>query len=245
MTKAQIYSKLLNVSEKSYYRWKAKDHTFLIKLLEKYFLDEEIEEFLETGKIEKLERINDFKSLEAESIRLYVDFTQNLSNEEQELFLLICYQTQKDFKDINQYYIDLILDANLKKDVKVSILKKLQNISNNTLFFYGIKQLILNHFKQYYSNKTYSDKIEDSEKKDIKLKIKHLQIYIKIFLQKDFVEYDDFQEKIKMIEKRPSYINLIDYDYAYFNYLYNIVFGKDGCDYKSTNFNEFIKKIEL
>ena len=45
MTKAQIYSKLLNVSEKSYYRWKAKDHSFLIKLLEKYFLVEVIEGF--------------------------------------------------------------------------------------------------------------------------------------------------------------------------------------------------------
>jgi hypothetical protein len=240
----ELICKILHISKTTYYSYLKKGYPVISFL--NSFGKEGLEELLETGKIEKLEQINNFKSLEAESIRLYVDFTQNLSNEEQELFLLICYQTQKDFKDINQYYIDLILDANLKKDVKVSILKKLQNISNNnTLFFYGIKQLIQNHFKQYYSHSIYSDKIEDSEKKDIKLKIKHLQIYIKVFLQKDFIEYDDFQEKIKMIEKRPSYINLIDYDYAYFNYLYNIVFGKDGCDYKSTNFIEFIKKIEL
>lgn len=244
MTFKETMANLFSASEGAYYKWKRENRP-IIQLIDKYLSKEDIEEFLETGKIEKLEQINNFKSLEAESIRLYVDFTQNLSNEEQELFLLICYQTQKDFKDINQYYIDLILDANLKKDVKVSILKKLQNISNHTLFFYGIKQLIQNHFKQYYSHSIYSDKIEDSEKKDIKLKIKHLQIYIKIFLQKDFVEYDDFQEKVKRIEERPTFIILIDYDYAYFNYLYNIVFDKDGCDYKSTNFNEFIKKIEL
>lgn len=244
MTFKETMANLFSASEGAYYKWKRENRP-IIQLIDKYLSKEDIEEFLETGKIEKLEQINNFKSLEAESIRLYVDFTQNLSNEEQELFLLICYQTQKDFKDINQYYIDLILDANLKKDVKVSILKKLQNISNHTLFFYGIKQLIQNHFKQYYSHSIYSDKIEDSEKKDIKLKIKHLQIYIKIFLQKDFVEYDDFQEKVKRIEERPTFIILIDYDYAYFNYLYNIVFDKNRYDYKSTNFNEFIKKIEL
>lgn len=234
-----IITELFGFAAPTYYRWK-KENRPIVNLLEKYFSDEELNEFLLTNKIERLEQINDFKLLKIESIKLYIDFTQNINEQELELFLSICYQTQKDFKDISQYYIDLILDVNFKKDIKVSILKKMQNISNHTLFFYGIKQLIQNNFKQYYS-----DKIEDLEEKDISLKIKHLQIYIKIFLQKDFVKYDYFIERIKMIEERPSFIILIDYNYAYFNYLYNIVFGKDGCNYKSTNFNEFVKKIEL
>lgn len=239
----ELICKILHISKTTYYSYLKKGYPIISFL--NSFGKEGLGELLETGKIEKLEQINDFNLLEIEAIKLYIDFTQNLNDEELELFLSICHQTQKDFKDISQYYIDLILDVNLKKDIKVSILKKLQNISNHTLFFYGIKQLIQNHFKQYYSHSIYSDKIEDSEKKDIKLKIKHLQIYIKIFLQKDFVEYDDFQEKVKRIEERPTFIILIDYDYAYFNYLYNIVFDKNKYDYKSTNFNEFIKKIEL
>ncbi len=53
MTKAEIYSKILEVSEKSYYRWKSKDHTIYWILL-KIFLDQELEEFLETEKLENL-----------------------------------------------------------------------------------------------------------------------------------------------------------------------------------------------
>jgi len=46
-------SDLLEVSENSYFRWKAKDHTALINLIEKHFNDEEIVEFLNNGKIEQ------------------------------------------------------------------------------------------------------------------------------------------------------------------------------------------------
>lgn len=57
MTKAEIYSKILEVSEKSYYRWKSKDHPILINLLEKYFSDDELKEFLNTKKIQKFEQL--------------------------------------------------------------------------------------------------------------------------------------------------------------------------------------------
>lgn len=62
-------SELCNIGEKSYYVWKNKSHTKLIALLEKYFSEEELQEFIETGKIEKLEgntpvSIDDFRSLE-------------------------------------------------------------------------------------------------------------------------------------------------------------------------------------
>ena len=46
-------SDLLEVSENSYFRWKAKDHPALISLIEKHFNDEEIVEFLNNGKIEQ------------------------------------------------------------------------------------------------------------------------------------------------------------------------------------------------
>jgi hypothetical protein len=48
-------SQLLEISEKSYYVWKKKSHSKLIKLLEYCFTEDEIIEFLETGKITKCE----------------------------------------------------------------------------------------------------------------------------------------------------------------------------------------------
>jgi hypothetical protein len=48
-----IISKLIGISEKSYYVWKKKTHKDLISLLEKYFTNEDLEEFLETGEIRK------------------------------------------------------------------------------------------------------------------------------------------------------------------------------------------------
>ena len=53
------------------------------------FSDEELNEFLLTNKIERLEQINDFKLLKIESIKLYIDFTQNLNEQELELFLYL------------------------------------------------------------------------------------------------------------------------------------------------------------
>lgn len=54
-THSLVMSELLEISENSYFRWKKKDHTILINLLEKYFIKEELQEFLETGKIKRFE----------------------------------------------------------------------------------------------------------------------------------------------------------------------------------------------
>lgn len=56
----EVMSKLLDISEKSYYVWKKKSHTKLIELLEKYFTEEELEEFLETGEITSFSKIPSF-----------------------------------------------------------------------------------------------------------------------------------------------------------------------------------------
>lgn len=51
-----LISKLLGISEKSFYRWK--NERLVFKLFSQYFTDNEIKEFLDTGKIEKFELIN-------------------------------------------------------------------------------------------------------------------------------------------------------------------------------------------
>ncbi|MGJ0312527.1 hypothetical protein [Aliarcobacter cryaerophilus] len=58
---ANTFSKLLEVSEKSFYRWKSKDHKILINLIDKYFNEDDIKEFIENGKINRLEN-DDYKA---------------------------------------------------------------------------------------------------------------------------------------------------------------------------------------
>lgn len=63
----KLVSTLLGISEKSYYRWKEERKIF--KLLEKYFTNKDIQEFLETGKIQKFENLPDVDSMRFEIIQ--------------------------------------------------------------------------------------------------------------------------------------------------------------------------------
>ncbi|PHR58988.1 MAG: hypothetical protein COA44_02235 [Arcobacter sp.] len=64
-THSNIMSQLLEVSEKSFYRWKSKDHKKLINLIESNFNDVQLVEFLETGRIKT-------KNNSLEELGLYV-----------------------------------------------------------------------------------------------------------------------------------------------------------------------------
>lgn len=55
-------SKLFDFNSSTYYRWK-KEGRPIIALLEKYFKKEDLEEFLETGKIAKLENADKYSSV--------------------------------------------------------------------------------------------------------------------------------------------------------------------------------------
>ena len=46
----KVISKLLGISEKSFYRWK--EERLIFELLERYFTDKELDEFLKTEKIQ-------------------------------------------------------------------------------------------------------------------------------------------------------------------------------------------------
>lgn len=59
MTQSEIMSKLLEISENSYFRWKKKDHVILINFLEKYFTKEDLEEFVTNGKIERMDKLKE------------------------------------------------------------------------------------------------------------------------------------------------------------------------------------------
>ena len=59
MSHKDLMSKLFDYNATTYYAWK-KQNRPIIRLIEKYFRDEEIQEFLETGSVTKLEQDNDF-----------------------------------------------------------------------------------------------------------------------------------------------------------------------------------------
>jgi predicted flavoprotein YhiN len=56
-----LMSELFGFSTQSYFNWKKEAHTKrkIISLLEKYFTKEDLEEFLETGEIQKQELVKD------------------------------------------------------------------------------------------------------------------------------------------------------------------------------------------
>jgi hypothetical protein len=63
----KTYSKLLQNTTRTISNWK-KEGRAIISLLEKYFSKEDLEEFLETGKIQKQELIKDYTREELEKI---------------------------------------------------------------------------------------------------------------------------------------------------------------------------------
>ena len=57
----KVISELCGVNERSYYIWKNKTHPKLINLLELYFSEEDITEFLNSGQISKMETLNHYE----------------------------------------------------------------------------------------------------------------------------------------------------------------------------------------
>lgn len=55
-----IICELCGIGQKSYYVWKNKSHIELINLIEKYFAKEDLQEFLQTGKIQKLDYVDTY-----------------------------------------------------------------------------------------------------------------------------------------------------------------------------------------
>lgn len=64
--------KLLDIADKSYYNYKKQGRP-IIALLEKYFDKEDLEEFLETGKIKKFEKLDFFNIHGSSMVRGFFD----------------------------------------------------------------------------------------------------------------------------------------------------------------------------
>ncbi len=146
MTQSEVMSNLLEISENSYYRWKKKDHIKLITLIEKYFTTKDLEEFIQSSKINKFENINYIQEyfIETKKDRYIQNFKANNSS----LMLIIG----------NEYIADFYFDF-------LTNLKSKKNFFSTTDYEYE------SYFIERYDfNKALSDYIFENQQKEFEKK---------------------------------------------------------------------------
>ena len=83
--KIENISKLFDFANSTIYKWK-KEKRLILDLFDKYFTDEDIEEFLKTGKIERLDIAQSNKYLINKSINLYKKINYKLTPKAKSIF---------------------------------------------------------------------------------------------------------------------------------------------------------------
>jgi hypothetical protein len=174
---------MLGISLKSYYNWK--NSRLIITFLEKYFSESELQEFLETQKIKKLELIKGFTTDELENLL----FNRNNNSEEQlidyvehnlDLEKIKKFSSIKDFFSVDikdfLYFFQKINEENINlklEDAKKFVLDKIQNDFYNPTIFGIFKATTKHHQKSLYQliDENYSNvEVYVLVKKNIKLK---------------------------------------------------------------------------
>lgn len=86
--KEQI-KKILDIADKTYYNWK-NENIPIVAFLIKYFSEDELQEFLETGKIEKQELIKNLSLTDLQNIEVFKEqlILNEIENKKQELLAL-------------------------------------------------------------------------------------------------------------------------------------------------------------
>lgn len=180
----KLVCEILGISEKSYYRWKEERKIFT--LLEKYFTNEDLREFLISKKISKLETLNHYElSLNIEFntfyrekldndnkpyiIRFFWDFIARYTNE---LAYIQFYDCKSQINELLLDYHLFLIELCKKEDGADNnslIIKKysefmsvIQNISDDLLYFIitNIKSNFKSHINYLLNNVLFSYAIE-------------------------------------------------------------------------------------
>lgn len=224
-----IMSDLFKYSPQTYFNHK-KEKRPILELLEKYFTKRDIEEFLETGKISKLEELEDLKIINNLIIDIYNNFVSSLYKKRAsllKLFLLVLHKSVVINSDIYNNFIELIFDSESEKEDKVELLKEFQKIQDTTLFFYSIKYMIKNEFK--YINYSYYDiDYFQSCYEEINFKIYNIELYLEIFLKKEYTRFNEYIKNKNMFEDDEEFESFDEKELKflsnYYKYLYSLVF---------------------
>lgn len=208
MIKTSLLSIILNNSERTIQRWK-KEERPIIKLLDKYFSDSDLKEFLDTGRILSLDEISIYKNLSNYC-------TKHLSND-----LIFLFDNNHKYSDIHPLYVlfDFIIN-NSKPNFN-----DIEFVSDNSIFY--------DTFQNEYFTFVINSKIDPIDIKkllDIDLDLIYIlcrhknslnQFFdnvpqIKVFL----IFYSKFQEiEIENKDFFIKYFNLAVIDYIKFNHM--------------------------
>lgn len=199
--------KILDISDKTYYNWKNQNRP-IIELLHKYFQDNEITEFLETGRISRLEDNKDQELLNNEASKIYNHFISVLYLKDKsllKLFLVVINNANETSANLNLNFIDLVFESEGSKKDKINLLKEFNKTAqnNNILFFYSIKYMIQNKFE----NILYA--FPNSEGEDLSFIVNYIQFFLEIFYKKEYIKWEEF-EKNESIHLRDYEFNLDD-----------------------------------
>lgn len=197
--------KILDISDKTYYNWKNQNRP-IIELLHKYFQDNEITEFLETGRISRLEDNKDQELLNNEASKIYNHFISVLYSKDKSLlrlFLVVINNANETSANLNLNFIDLVFESEGSKKDKINLLKEFNKTvqNNNILFFYSIKYMFLNNFETIsYSSNSY----EDLEYYNYSFNITYFQLILEIFYKKKYMNLEEHLEFKKHIINNKS-----------------------------------------
>lgn len=199
--------KLMCYSRNTYYVWKREKRP-IIELIDKYFEDFEITEFLETGKISRIENNKDQELLNNEASKIYNHFISSLYEKDKsllKLFLIVINNANENNLNLNLNFIDLVFEAEGEKKDKIHLIKEFSKISQNSniLFFYSIKFMIQKKFENILY--TFSGNEKRNEGKKLSFIVNYIQFFLEIFYKKEYLKWEEF-------EKNES-IHLRDYEY--------------------------------
>ena len=201
-------SKLLGNSLKTISNWK-KEKRPIINLLLKYFKKEDLEEFIETGKILRLEDNKDQELLNNEASKIYNHFISALYLKDKsllKLFLVVINNANETSANLNLNFIDLVFQTEGNEKDKINLLKQFNKTAqnNNILFFYSIKFMIQNKFENILY--AFGD---NKIAKDLSFIVNYIQFFLEIFYKKDYIKWQEF-EKNESIHLRDYEFNLDD-----------------------------------
>lgn len=177
--------KLLGIARRTYFHWQRNEEkAHAINFFNNYFKKEELEEFLETHKIKKLELIKSYTTNELENLLFksknnnqeLIDYVEhNLDLEKIKKFSSIKDFFSVDIKDF-LYFFQKINEENINlklEDAKKFVLDKIQNDFYNPTIFGIFKATTKHHQKSLYQliDENYSNvEVYVLVKKNIKLK---------------------------------------------------------------------------
>ena len=201
-------SKLLGNSLKTISNWK-KEKRPIINLLLKYFKKEDLEEFIETGKILRLEDNKDQELLNNEASKIYNHFISALYLKDKsllKLFLVVINNANETSANLNLNFIDLVFQTEGNEKDKINLLKEFNKTvqNNNILFFYSIKFMIQNKFENILY--AFGD---NKIAKDLSFIVNYIQFFLEIFYKIDYIKWQEF-EKNESIHLRDYEFNLDD-----------------------------------